>query len=228
MKKICGVCHRELGVAYHGNIIRKNFCCKKCDTFFKKHLCTNNRRLATTCKNIIIKSVEKHCSKECKDKFFNEGKAPTKQYKCTRCSKSKNYVEFRYKERGWKDIIGFYRQSYCRDCEGQWQKDKRDESPHYRLFLTARRRAKEKKLNFNITPEYVLKIWPKDNCCPIFKTQFKSGLENKKVLPTIDKIIPEKGYIKGNIVIISFVANQIKSNVVDVELFKKLYDFYKK
>lgn len=40
--------------------------------------------------------------------------------------------------------------------------------------------------------------------------------------PSLDKIIPEKGYIKGNIAIISMRANQLKSNATLAELEKLL------
>ena len=59
-------------------------------------------------------------------------------------------------------------------------------------------------------------------------TEFKSGLKNKHVLPTLDKVVREKGYVKGNVAIISFKANQIKSDVDDFEIFLKLYDYTKK
>ena len=41
-------------------------------------------------------------------------------------------------------------------------------------------------------------------------TEFKSGLKNKHVLPTLDKVVREKGYVKGNVAIISYKANQIR------------------
>ena len=83
-------------------------------------------------------------------------------------------------------------------------------------------------MSYNINEEDIKSIWPKDNKCPILGTEFKSGLKNKYVLPTLDKIIPKKGYVKGNIAVISFRANQIKSDIEDFEVFKKMYDFYKK
>ena len=54
---------------------------------------------------------------------------------------------------------------------------------------------------------------------------FKSGIKNKQVLPTLDKVVREKGYVKGNVQIISFKANNLKSDIDDFAIFKKLYDF---
>ena len=113
-------------------------------------------------------------------------------------------------------------------CEDLVQKKKRDRKPWWRLNILAKGRAKKNNLPYNINEEDIKNIWPLDNKCPILGTEFKSGIKNKNVLPTLDKIIPSKGYVKGNIAVISFRANQIKSDVTDINVFKKLYEFYKK
>lgn len=43
--------------------------------------------------------------------------------------------------------------------------------------------------------------------------------------PTLDRIIPELGYVKNNIIVISFRANRIKCNATIDEL-KKITNFY--
>lgn len=229
MKDKCPICDRNLGKAYHGKKIRRNFCCRKCENYFKEHFCVMHKsgEPKSHCSNKIFKSVEKFCSNKCKDDFFKKGKKPFEYKICSVCSIKKYYVDFRLRGRGWKSPNGVYRQSYCRVCESQALKDKRDKNPAQRLFMLARIRSKRDKLNFDLTEEYIKSIWPTNNKCPIFNTEFKSGLKNKNVLPTLDKVIPEKGYVKGNVAIISFVANRMKSDVKDVTLFKKLYDFYK-
>ena len=92
----------------------------------------------------------------------------------------------------------------------------------------AKGRAKKNNLPYNITEEYLKSIWPKDNKCPILGTEFKSGISNKHQLPTLDKIYPKKGYVRGNVAVISFRANQMKSDITDFKLFKKMYEYYKK
>ena len=92
----------------------------------------------------------------------------------------------------------------------------------------AKYRSNKKGLEYNIDTQYLISIWPKDNKCPILGTDFKSGLSNKYQLPTLDKIYPKKGYVKGNVAVISFRANQMKSDITDFNIFKKLYEYYKK
>ena len=67
------------------------------------------------------------------------------------------------------------------------------------------------------TPEY----------CPILGIKLEYGLTGKNTrsdfVPSIDRIIPELGYVKGNIKTISFKANRLKSNATleEVEAIAK-------
>lgn len=75
----------------------------------------------------------------------------------------------------------------------------------------AKRRAKKKGLPFDLSAAYICSILP--DKCPVFGTTFK--FRGNGVLgptsPSIDRIDPAKGYVEGNIVIISLKANQIKN-----------------
>lgn len=79
-----------------------------------------------------------------------------------------------------------------------------------RLLLgRAKQRAKKKDLPFNITKEDV--IVPE--LCPVFgiRLEVGDGSGGKPNSPSLDRIIPELGYVKGNVVVISQKANQIKA-----------------
>ena len=85
-----------------------------------------------------------------------------------------------------------------------------------KYFDSAKRRAIKKNLPFGITLEYLRSI--AGDCCPIFHTNFKwgrSGLGRGKFhdnAPQLDRIIPELGYVVGNVAFISHRANRIKDN----------------
>ena len=65
----------------------------------------------------------------------------------------------------------------------------------------------------DIDCEYIEKIWPKDNKCPLLEHELIIGTGTlNRWSPTLDRIIPEKGYIKGNVVIVSHLANRIMTN----------------
>lgn len=83
------------------------------------------------------------------------------------------------------------------------------------MILNARHRAKRDGIPCLLTRGDV--TIPKT--CPILGIKLKVG--NRKdhdASPTIDKIIPSKGYIKGNVVVISHRANRIKSDATLPEL----------
>jgi hypothetical protein len=80
----------------------------------------------------------------------------------------------------------------------------------------ARNRAIREKVPFDLTLEDLIDIATDE--CPIFHTPFvwgASGLGKGKTRPdspTLDRILPEKGYVKGNVAFLSYRANRIKDN----------------
>ena len=230
------------------NSIKKNKYCLKC----KKPLSLNRRKFCSwwCTQNFRPKrcpicntdfrahQMKVYCSKGCKIKAFKINNhsswtkpSSKKEFKiCTSCKEEKRFDEYRKvnpPHRGWRGLDGFPRLSKCKICEGEKQKLKRHAKPWWRLNILAKGRAKKQKLPYDITEKDIEKIWPKDNKCPILKIDFKEGASNRDNWPSLDKIIPKKGYVKGNIAVISFRANQIKSDVTDFNIFKRFYDFYK-
>ena len=88
------------------------------------------------------------------------------------------------------------------------------------VLRSAKRRAKVNKLPFNITYKYLKSIFPKDGMCPIFFTTLGFSLKDRFQSASLDRILPECGYIKGNVQWISLRANTIKSNAHPFELMR--------
>ena len=89
-------------------------------------------------------------------------------------------------------------------------------------FNRARRRARLDNLPFNLTIEYLKNI--KTDNCPVFGfplawDRIGKGSKNNNKTPSLDRIIPEYGYIIGNVAYISNLANKIKQDATEVELF---------
>ena len=85
----------------------------------------------------------------------------------------------------------------------------------YKMLARAKSRAKKNNLPFNI--ELADIIIPER--CPLLgikieSTEFRNSPNN----PSLDKIIPEKGYIKGNVWVISNRANTLKNDATLTEL----------
>ena len=73
-----------------------------------------------------------------------------------------------------------------------------------------------KGLEFDLTYEYLESI--ATTHCPIFGIEFEWGTSNmgkgktKPNCPSLDRIVPELGYVQGNVAFISHKANRIKDN----------------
>jgi hypothetical protein len=84
----------------------------------------------------------------------------------------------------------------------------------------AQQRAKKQNIPFDLTIDYLLSI-ASDNC-PVFKQEFRWGRHKGKphdFTPSLDRIIPELGYVEGNVAFISNKANRIKNNAQEKELY---------
>lgn len=84
----------------------------------------------------------------------------------------------------------------------------------------AKNRALKKGVPFDITVAYVHSILTDE--CPVFGVKFQ-WLGNGKIgpnSPSLDRIDPAKGYVEGNLVIVSSKANNIKSAYTSDDIFK--------
>tara|TARA_R100000084_G_C4524038_1_gene88126 strand:- start:49 stop:492 length:444 start_codon:yes stop_codon:yes gene_type:complete len=90
-----------------------------------------------------------------------------------------------------------------------------------RIRKDCRNRAVKRKLDFNITTEYLLKLLEECNyTCPVFKNKFiiDSKEKDRNFKASLDRIDNSKGYIEGNVMWISWKANTMKSNATKKEL----------
>lgn len=100
----------------------------------------------------------------------------------------------------------------------------------YTMWMRAKVRAKRDNLPFNIEPDDI--VIPE--LCPIFNCPLQiAAIPNRKGpadwSPSLDKIDPTLGYVKGNICVISFKANRLKNNntVETLRLFLSYMDNHK-
>jgi hypothetical protein len=96
-----------------------------------------------------------------------------------------------------------------------------------RLMLNrARHSAKKKGIPFNLTKADIL---PFPKVCPVLGTPLIYGATRAELwsTPSLDRIDNSRGYVKGNVVLVSYRANVIKGDATVSEL-EKLHTFYKK
>ena len=89
-------------------------------------------------------------------------------------------------------------------------------------FLISSRRDKAKKagIEWSVDYAYIRSLWPDDNLCPVFNRPFRSGDDGehgRNDSASIDRKDPRKGYVEGNIQIISKLANSMRQNATPEE-----------
>ena len=106
--------------------------------------------------------------------------------------------------------------SYCAACKREYQRE-RDITiiPEKLMLKSARKRAKNKGLDFDLE---ITDIIIPDNCPVLSIPLFKGKGSASDNSPALDRIVPSKGYIKGNVAVISTRANRIKSNATYSEI----------
>ena len=90
-------------------------------------------------------------------------------------------------------------------------------TPRYEMWGSSKERATRKKLPFNLTLDDIQV--PKT--CPVLGISLRPGAgKTAPDSPSLDRIIPEVGYVKGNVRVISSRANTLKSDATLDEIRK--------
>lgn len=92
-----------------------------------------------------------------------------------------------------------------------------------RAIYSTRSRAKRLGIPFDLQVEDI----HLPAICPFTLLPFHLGLKNGKIhpqSPSLDRIKPDGGYVRGNVRVISFQANAAKSNITDPDVFQRLAD----
>ena len=115
-------------------------------------------------------------------------RADGKQFRCYQTTVKKNG----YLVEDWVDAVDYKLRCCLRDC---------------------RKTAVEKGLPFNLDLEYLYTI--KTEVCPVFNTPFswnRLGEDRDLTTPSLDKVFAEYGYVKGNVIFLSYRANAMKND----------------
>jgi hypothetical protein len=103
----------------------------------------------------------------------------------------------------------------------EWAAKNREKHPEVYVWRNARNRAKEKGLEFSITLDDI--VIPE--FCPVLGIKLEKGNGPfKDASPSLDRLDNVKGYVKGNIAVISWRANRLKSDAT-IEEIEKLIAF---
>ena len=126
----------------------------------------------------------------------------------------------KYKEK-WANATEEQKAERRKKCNEQAAKTKpwltrRKRRPESYLLNLAKTRSKKRNIEFSITVED-LKM---PEFCPLLGIKLDTYAEDINVHPSLDRIDPKKGYVKGNVWIISHRANRIKNDATAEEIIK--------
>lgn len=97
----------------------------------------------------------------------------------------------------------------CRACRAARWQALTPEQRAAQLISTARHRARQKGLPFDLC---ISDISIPSNCPVLGIPLAFSRTEERHNSPSLDRIIPEHGYVRGNVIVVSWRANDIRRN----------------
>lgn len=159
-------------------------------------------------------------------RYRQEHKAELDKYHAAKYQRKKNNPEFKEQrrrsyEKNKEGQINRYMEKYWDNPEYYTEKNHDDRVKHLtrRMLYAAKRRAEKLGIPFNITVQDIDEIWT--DICPVFGQALSVGKKTAHDWsPSLDRIVPERGYVKGNIQIISNKANMMKQSANPEDLKK--------
>ena len=133
---------------------------------------------------------------------------------CKTCNKHRHVGHFS-KHAGCSSGYDTSRCKPCKKARADWAKVPLEK----RIYNRAKTRAKRKGIPFDILLEDV--VIP--NKCPVFSQPFVYG--DPDWTYSIDRLDNSKGYVRGNILIVSNKANRLKNDATMDDL-RTVVDFY--
>jgi hypothetical protein len=137
----------------------------------------------------------------------------TRNPSCTKCGKGPPEIAFYVRANG-------IRSSECTGCHIQatarWYESQKLANPRKHLFDRVKYRARDEEIEFTITLEDV--VIPE--FCPVFPwiKLLPAGEDGQHpAAPTLDRWDPTKGYVPGNVRVISRRANVLKRDMSGAE-----------
>jgi hypothetical protein len=141
--------------------------------------------------------------------------------RCPSCVQYKPVIDFYVLEtndRSKRDILGSKRSCRCSACH---RSDYTKLDPRKKLYYAARQRATLKGHEFTIRLDDIMI----PECCPVFGFKLEATIGQGRLplsmlerSPSLDRIDNSKGYVPGNVCVISLRANNVKKDATLNEL----------
>lgn len=135
--------------------------------------------------------------------------------RCSSCGEHKPVTEF------------YNRFNICKPCHKDRQDEWNRQNPYKSIFLCKKSGAKRGSIEFTLTFDNV--VW--NTHCPVLGleldyTRRRKSRDTRPNSPSFDRVNPNLGYVPGNVIIVSHLANTIKSNAT-VDQLERVAAFYR-
>lgn len=208
--------------------MRKCKCCKqeledfvfiKCLQFYDGHqIITTYYKLCEGCRTKGRAANDRR-----KEARSAQAKQHYQQYKDDISRRNKEY-----REKNKEKLREYEKTNFRKRKNKEWREKKRIEDRFRFVWYAAKRRAKDNSVPFTISKQDIIDIFPADGRCPMLGIPLHfNNKSSKDDSPSLDRIIPELGYIPGNILLISYRANRIKNDST-IEELEKILSFLKR
>lgn len=129
---------------------------------------------------------------------------------CTKCKVLKPIDDFPPDKRENRRKHG-YKQAQCRACINEFMKLYHRNNPAKDMIRRAKARSKRKnRIDFDLTVEDIL---PLPEVCPVLGVPLRPGNgEQDPFAYSLDRIDNSKGYVNGNVAVMSYKANRLKND----------------
>jgi len=165
-----------------------------------------------------------------------ERNSPDYIHICSKCNLPKPNTEYNTNRCGY----GRKFTSECKSCRALYSKTEGKEMKNrvaikqrkkHRLnmiFNSAKGNSKRKGIKFDLSQDFINSLFEKQKglCFYSGKPMYDdiTGMENSNDSVSIDKIIPSKGYIEGNVVLCRWIINRIKQDLTIEEFLQMSED----
>ena len=118
-------------------------------------------------------------------------------------------INRRWYKKNKKRIQEYYKTPKGKKVKKEKDRKWKENNPEVRMLISSRASSKRRNLEHSISREYIKAIMC--DTCPVFgmPLDFSLGKGRLPSGPSIDRIDPSKGYVEGNVRVMSLKANRI-------------------
>jgi hypothetical protein len=103
-------------------------------------------------------------------------------------------------------------QAHLRQYSAEWRR----QNPLKKVFVSLRGNAKKRGIPFSLTEEDLKAVWTE--VCPVFGVPLQLNTVRQNNSLSVDRIDNSVGYVPGNICVMSWRANRLKTDATVEEL----------